>query len=92
MPNVGNDYIDHLGKLWQFRKEIGKNISKEEFRTKFGTKFGFNKIDKNKTTLNLYCLKKGSNWKCHYAGVYLQTNGCLYTRGKHEHVTEDKST
>jgi hypothetical protein len=71
--------LDIYGKTWKFNKEIGQNIQHEMMRNQFG----FTKIVTNGRGLNLLCERK--NKKCKFAGIYLNSNGCLYTRGKHQH-------
>jgi len=83
---IGENYIDRYGKLWKFNQEIGTNIHPRLF----SSKFGFCGIKKSKPGLNLQCKKKGSNGKCKYIGVYLYSNGCLYTRGSHNHAHIEK--
>ena len=54
MPqNVGDDYVDQLGKIWKFCKQIGKNASYEMLRDKFG----FTTNWKNKSGYVLRCRK-----------------------------------
>jgi hypothetical protein len=76
--------VDHLGKTWTFHAQIEKNISHD----KLLTKFGFTRIHNiRKTTLNLRCtISNQTGGMCPFAGIYLKSNGCLYTRGEHEHT------
>jgi len=49
--------------------------------------FGFTNITKNENTFNLRCRKfNTTGGRCEFAGIYLKSNGCLYTRGEHEHT------
>jgi hypothetical protein len=76
------DYCDMFGKLWHFHANIGKNISKDKL-----LKFGFSYIRKKLKTINLYCRKSNPDGgQCPFTGIYLKSNGCLYTRGEHEHT------
>lgn len=84
--NVGDDYIDHLGTIWKFNMNIGKNAKHEIFLNKFG----FGNITANVSGFYLRCMKKGSNGKCKFTGIYLNSNGFLYTRGKHMHEFIEK--
>jgi hypothetical protein len=75
--------VDRYNRLWNFRANIGKDISKD----KLLTEFGFTNIKRNEKTLNLFCQKINftGNKKCPMKGIYLKSNGCLYTRGEHVH-------
>lgn len=76
-----------FGKIWKFNKEIGKKVKPEIFLNKFG----FNHTRKTGIGFNLKCQKKyGYNGKCKFAGIYLNSNGCLYIRGKHNHPHIEK--
>ena len=75
--------MDHYGKIWKFNMEIGKNIKHEMLRTKFG----FADIQDKQKILHLRCKKTNpSGGRCPFTGIYLKSNGCLYTRGEHEHT------
>ena len=81
--NVGDGYVDMFGKTWTFREEIGQNVQFEILRTNYG----FTAIVEKKQTKNFRC-KKNIHKKeegCKFAGVYVKENGCLYTRGEHNH-------
>lgn len=78
--------MDHLKQTWKFVANVGQNVD----RVIFGSaKFGFKQIQDKGSRINLYCRKNvvgGMNGgKCPFAGIYLKANGCLYTRGRHEH-------
>jgi hypothetical protein len=53
-------------------------------------KFGFTNIRTKRTGLNLRCEVQRFKRKCKFAGIYLKSNGCLYTRGEHEHEDIEK--
>lgn len=81
-PNIGEDYVDKQGKVWHFHANIGKQIPNGIWHSKFG----FSSIRRKQQTLNLYCKRQSTNGgKCTFSGIYVKENGCLYTRGKHEH-------
>jgi hypothetical protein len=74
--------VDAFGKIWKFKKEIGKNVKRELFHNNFG----FGQISTNVSGFYLRCLKTSHGGGiCKFAGIYLNSNGCLYIRGKHEH-------
>ena len=77
------NYIDNEKKSWTFLANIGKNITKQ----KLLTEFGFTVHSKNSNTLNLHCQSRNpAGGRCPLAGIYVKENGCLYTRGEHEHT------
>ena len=78
--------MDHFGKIWKFNKEMGKNIKREIFLNKYG----FGLTAKKSSGFNLLCRKKVPNGICKFAGIYLNSNGCFYSRGKHNHEQIEK--
>jgi hypothetical protein len=78
--------VDYKGKTWTFREEIGKNVQRQIFRPNYG----FTLIVERKSTLNLYCQKRGPKGvECKFRGIYIKENGCLYTREEHNHEMDD---
>jgi hypothetical protein len=77
MPqNVGNDYVDKFGRIWKFREIVGENLQLMH------SKYNLTWCNANKGTMNYRCEK------CQFRGIFVNLNGRLYTRGKHEHKRE----